>query len=105
MSFLTGDPTEVILGDGADRMSVEEIQAFRHKMGFDRPWLVQYFSFVGNALRGDFGYSFIRHKPAYEVIAENCRRPRARGLRVRPLDRFSIPFGVLSATRAHTAID
>ena len=43
MSFLTGDPTEVILGDGADRMSVEEIQAFRVKMGFDRPWYVQYF--------------------------------------------------------------
>ena len=42
MSFLTGDPTEVILGDGADRMSVEEIQAFRVKMGFDRPWYVQY---------------------------------------------------------------
>ena len=40
MSFLTGDPTEVILGDGADRMSIEEIQAFRVRMGFDRPWYV-----------------------------------------------------------------
>jgi peptide/nickel transport system permease protein len=106
MSFLTGDPTEVVLGEGADRMSVEEIQAFRHKMGFDRPWLVQYFSFVGNALRGDFGYSFIRHKPAYEVITEklpNTVKLAAFAFVLSIV--FSIPFGVLSATRAHSAID
>ncbi len=88
MSFLTGDPTEVILGDGADRMSVQQIQEFRHKMGFDRPWYVQYVSFVGKALQGDFGYSFIRHKPAYEVITERLpTTDQARGLRLRPLDR------------------
>jgi peptide/nickel transport system permease protein len=106
MSFLTGDPTEVVLGDGADRMSVEEIQAFRHKMGFDRPWLVQYFSFVGNALRGDFGYSFIRHKPAYEVITEklpNTVKLAAFAFVLSIV--FAIPFGVLSATRAHSTID
>ena len=106
MSFLTGDPTEVILGDGADRMSVEEIQAFRVKMGFDRPWYVQYVSFVGNALQGDFGYSFIRHKPAYEVITE--RLPATIKLAAVAFVLsivFSIPFGVLSATRAHTPID
>jgi hypothetical protein len=70
MTFLTGDPAEVILGDGADRMSVQQIDEFRTKMGFDRPWYVQYADFVVKALQGDFGESFIRHKPAYEVIAE-----------------------------------
>ena len=55
MLFLTGDPTEVILGDGADRMSVQQIEEFRIRMGFDRPWYVQYFSFVGKALQGNFG--------------------------------------------------
>jgi peptide/nickel transport system permease protein len=87
-------------------MSVEEIQAFRHKMGFDRSWLVQYFSFVGNALRGDFGYSFIRHKPAYEVITEklpNTVKLAAFAFILSIV--FSIPFGVLSATRAHSPID
>jgi peptide/nickel transport system permease protein len=50
MTFLTGDPTEVILGDRADQMSVEDIQAFREQMGFDRPWYVQYFDFATSAL-------------------------------------------------------
>ena len=70
MLFMTGDPTEVILGDATDRMTVTQIEEFRVKMGFDRPWYVQYASFVGNALQGDFGYSFIRHQPAYEVITD-----------------------------------
>jgi peptide/nickel transport system permease protein len=106
MSFLTGDPTEVILGEAADRMSVEQIQEFRHNMGFDRPWYVQYFSFVGKALQGDFGYSFIRHKPAYEVIAEklpNTIKLAAFAFVLSIV--FSIPFGVLSATRPHSAVD
>ena len=63
-------------------------------------------SFVGNALQGDFGYSFIRHKPAYEVITE--RLPATIKLAAVAFVLsivFSIPFGVLSATRAHTPID
>jgi peptide/nickel transport system permease protein len=106
MIFLTGDPTEVILGDRADQMSVEDIQEFRVRMGFDRPWYVQYFNFVANAVQGDFGYSFIRHKPAYEVITE--RLPATIQLASVALlisIVFSIPFGVLSATRAHAPID
>jgi peptide/nickel transport system permease protein len=106
MSFLTGDPTEVILGEGADRMSVAEIQEFRHRMGFDRPWYVQYLSFAGKALQGDFGYSFIRHKPAYEVITEklpNTIKLAAFAFVLSIV--FSIPLGVLSATRPHGAID
>ena len=60
------------------------------RMGFDRPWYVQYFSFVGKALQGDFGYSFIRHKPAYEVITERLPATiQARGLRLRAVDRRS----------------
>jgi peptide/nickel transport system permease protein len=106
MSFLTGDPTEVILGDGADRMTVAQIQEFRTKMGFDRPWYIQYISFVGKALQGDFGYSFIRHKPAYEVIAE--RLPATIRLAAFAFVLsivFAIPFGVVSATRAHSLVD
>jgi peptide/nickel transport system permease protein len=106
MTFLTGDPTEVILGPGADRMTVQQIQEFRVQMGFDRPWYVQYFDFVSKALRGDFGYSFIRHQPAYEVITE--RLPATIQLAAFAFVIsivFSIPLGVISATKPNTLID
>ena len=106
MLFLTGDPTEVILGDAADRMSVDQIQEFRVRMGFDRPWFVQYGAFVGKALQGDFGYSFIRHQPAYEVIIEKLPATLQLAAFAFVLSLVvSIPLGVLSATRPKTAVD
>jgi len=106
MLFLTGDPTEVILGDAADRMSVDQIQEFRVRMGFDRPWFVQYGAFVGKALQGDFGYSFIRHQPAYEVIIEKLPATLQLAAFAFVLSLVvSIPLGVLSATRPKTSVD
>jgi peptide/nickel transport system permease protein len=105
MNFLTGDPTEVILGDRADQMSVEDIQAFRVRMGFDRPWYVQYFDFVINAVQGEFGYSFIRHKPAYEVITERLPATIQLAAVAFLISLLAIPLGVLSATKANTIID
>jgi peptide/nickel transport system permease protein len=104
--FLTGDPTEVILGDSADRMTVSQIQDFRVKMGLDRPWYAQYATFVGNALRGEFGYSFIRHQPAYGVIAERLPATLQLAAFAFVLSILvSIPLGVLSATRPNSAVD
>jgi peptide/nickel transport system permease protein len=106
MTFLTGDPTEVILGAGADQMTEAQIQEFRVKMGFDRPWYVQYFDFVNKALHGDFGYSFIRHQPAYQIIMD--RLPATIQLAAVSLVIsvvFAIPLGVISATKPNTPID
>jgi peptide/nickel transport system permease protein len=106
MLFLTGDPTEVILGDAADHMSVAQIEEFRAKMGFDRPWYVQYTSFVGKALQGDFGYSFIRHQPAYEVITDKLPATIQLASCAFALSLLiSIPLGVLSAIRPHKPLD
>ena len=106
LTFLTGDPTEVILGDGADRMTVEEIQAFRHKMGFDQPFLVQYGAFAWKALHGDFGYSFVRHQPAFEVITDKLPATiRLASFAFLLSVVVSIPLGVLSAARPHTLVD
>ena len=106
MLFLTGDPAEVILGPSADRMTVAQIEEYRVKMGFDRPWYVQYLSFVGNAFQGEFGYSFIRHQPAYEVIAERLPATLKLAAFAFLLSlTVSIPLGVLSATRPGTSLD
>jgi peptide/nickel transport system permease protein len=106
MLFMTGDPTEVILGEAADHMSVEQIQEYRVKMGFDRPWYVQYASFVGNALQGDFGYSFKRHQPAYEVITDKLPATIKLASFAFVLSLLvSIPLGVLSAIRPGSLLD
>jgi len=75
-------------------------------MGFDRPWYVQYFDFVSKALQGNFGYSFIRHKPAYEVIVERLPATIQLGLFALVISiLLPIPLGVISATKPNTIID
>ena len=56
--YLTGDPTLLVLGDSASKMSAEEIAAFRVARGFDRPWIIQYGEYMWNVLHGDLGTSY-----------------------------------------------
>ena len=49
-----GDPAAMMLGEDA---TMEDIAALHTKLGLDDPIVVQYFRWVGNCLRGDFGTS------------------------------------------------
>ncbi|MEM7129420.1 MAG: nickel ABC transporter permease [Chloroflexota bacterium] len=106
LMFLTGDPTELLLGAGADFMTHEEIEAYRHAMGFDRPWIVQYADFAAGVVRGDFGDSLMHHRPAFSVVIE--RMPATVQLALIALAIsviFAIPIGVISATRPNSWYD
>lgn len=106
LMFLTGDPTELLLGAGADFMTHEEIEEYRRAMGFDRPWIVQYVDFAGGAIQGDFGDSLMHHRPAFSVVRE--RMPATLQLAIFALFIsviFAIPVGVVSATRPNSWYD
>lgn len=63
--LLPGDPAALMLVEtGA---SAEAVARLRSQLGLDQPAYIQYFKFVGNALRGDFGHSLYSGRP---VIAE-----------------------------------
>ena len=64
--LLPGDPTLAILGDQA---SQTERLAMRSKMGLDRPILLQYLTWLGNACSGDFGRSLRTQEPVVEMLA------------------------------------
>src|SRR3990172_9229376 len=68
--FLSGDPTEIMLGAGADVMTQEQIEEFRRARGFYRSWPVQYLVFIAHAARGDFGDSLRHERPAFEIVWE-----------------------------------
>ncbi len=62
-----GDPVLLMLQ--GTPISDAAIDAARIKLGVDRPLTVQYVSFLGNALRGDFGDSFRSRQPVTSLIA------------------------------------
>ena len=55
LMLLPGGFAEAILGQGA---TPETVKAFNHEIGVDRPAVVRYIEWIGNVLRGDFGYSY-----------------------------------------------
>lgn len=65
LNIIPGDPVELMMGEFA---TPEAIAQVRTQMGLDKPIAAQYFGWLGNMLRGDFGVSYFQHKPALEML-------------------------------------
>ena len=65
--YAIGDPVEILISPDADQFERERaIQAF----GLDQPLWQQYFTFLGRALQGDLGRSFVFNEPALKLILQ-----------------------------------
>ncbi len=60
-----GDPVASILGQEA---SIADREAMREKLGFNDPIFLQFWNFVSNAARGEFGISYRLQQPVTELI-------------------------------------
>ena len=67
VEMLPGDIAQAVLGQGATE---ENVAAMREQLGLDRPAVVRYFEWLGNALTGDFGRSLVSQKQVSSAIAE-----------------------------------
>lgn len=98
-----GDPVSVLAPESATAAQREEI---RRNLGLDQPVYVQYFRFLGGAVRGNLGYSYQNGEPAMKLILE--RFPATAELVGAALLMsivIGIPMGVWAATRQGTLID
>ena len=64
-----GDPATLILGEES---TAEDAEILRERMGLNDPILVQYLTFVGNALRGDLGTSLFFDQPVLSMLASRA---------------------------------
>ena len=60
MYMLPGDPVDMVVDR---KVSAERKAEIAHELGYDQPFMTQYFNWAKNALHGDFGTS-IRYKSA-----------------------------------------
>ncbi|WP_102108976.1 ABC transporter permease [Oceaniglobus roseus] len=61
-----GDPASLMLGPDATPQEVDDLRA---RLGLDRPILVQYLTFLANAVQGDLGTSLFFNQPVTQVLA------------------------------------
>lgn len=62
-----GDPVELMLNEQASQAQRDELRA---RLGLDRGFVLQFATFVGNALRGDFGISYRNQQDVFTLITE-----------------------------------
>ena len=88
-------------------ISVQELDEMRLRLGLDRPWYVQYGSWVSAiVLKGDLGYSWEWRRPVVDVIAE--RLPLTLMLAFSTLFFMyvvALPIGIYSAFRQYSLTD
>lgn len=67
-----GDPFAGNLDDPANTATTRAIEM--HRWGYDQPLPVQYVKWMGNLVRGEFGWSHTRNRPVSEVLADTVPR-------------------------------
>ncbi len=101
--MIPGDPARVMAGTDADTAGLEEI---REKYGLRDPIPVQYFRWVGLALRGDLGESIrTRQSVAWTVAIKLPITVELACLALLVALSLAIPAGVLAAVRRNTPWD
>jgi len=100
---LSGDPTGLMLPYDATPEMAEELRA---ELGLDHPLYVQYWSFLTDALQGDFGRSYHLQLPVTDLILQ--RVPPTLQLASAALVfsvAIAVPLGVIAAVRRGTWVD
>ncbi|HXQ06158.1 MAG TPA: ABC transporter permease [Bradyrhizobium sp.] len=98
-----GDPAAIIAGDQASPADVERI---RQGLGLDRPFLVQFGTWLWRILHGDLGTSIFTNLPVSSLIAQRIEPTLSLMVLTLVLTIVvAVPLGVLAAWKAGSWVD
>jgi peptide/nickel transport system permease protein len=97
LHLLPGGAARATLGKEA---TLDQLAAFNHTMGYDKPWFQQYAIYVQRLLHGDLGYSFQLNQSVVEAIAQRLPKTMVLSLLSTLLAVVvAIPLGVVQAVK------
>lgn len=101
-----GDPAEIMLTECGNLPTPELLEQTRHELGLDRPFIVQYWSWLRGVLTGNMGQSYAFKVPVSTKLT-NCFWPTLRMslLALLIMIAVSIPLGILSAVKQNRLPD
>ena len=97
---------QMIAGNEDIIVSQAEIDALRAELGLDKPFFFQYLDWLGRALQGNLGFSYMVKKPVVEALWEGL--PGTVLLSLASLFMMmvvSIPAGIYSAVKRGSIVD
>lgn len=106
MRIAGSDVVEQKMENTSGTVSQEMIDNARAELGLDKPFVEQYFTWLGNLLRGDMGTSYVSNKPVFSTFVSKLPATlllTAVSILLTVL--ISIPLGIWSAVKQNTATD
>lgn len=106
MRIAGSDVVEQKMENTSGTVSQEMINNARAELGLDKPFVVQYFTWLGNLLRGDMGTSYVSNMPVFSTFVSKLPATlllTAVSILLTVL--ISIPLGIWSAVKQNTATD
>jgi peptide/nickel transport system permease protein len=107
MRLLPGDPLLLYVSQNdMGSANAQQLAVLRHEFGLDQPMAIQYFSWIGGILHGDFGKSIFFHQDVGFLIAKSLPITIHLGiLSMIVSSLLGIIFGVISALRRGKWLD
>lgn len=102
-----GDPVrQMIAGNEDIVVSQIEIDALRQELGLDKPFIFQYLDWLGRAVQGDFGFSYMVKKPVVEELLYSLPATLILSLASTFFMLIvSLPLGIYAAVKRNSAFD
>ena len=106
MRLAGSDVVEQKMENTSGTVSQEMIDAAREELGLDKPFIVQYFTWLGNLLRGDMGTSYVSNKPVFSTFVSKLPATLLLTfVSILLTVVISIPLGVWSAVKQNKVTD
>lgn len=106
MRIAGSDVVEQKMENTGETVSQEIVDAAREELGLDKPFFVQYFSWLANLLRGDMGTSYVSNKPVFSTFVSKLPATLLLTfVSILLTVVISIPLGIWAAVRQNKATD
>jgi peptide/nickel transport system permease protein len=105
MHLAPGDPIDIMVGEA--RVTDEQIARIQEQWGLDQPFHQQYFTWVSNVVRGDFGQSVVRRgHPVRDMVAEAAWVTVQLNILAMIVSiGVALPIGMIAAIRRYSSFD
>lgn len=106
MRLAGSDAVEQKMENTGSSVSQEVVDAAKAELGLDKPFLTQYFVWLGNLLRGDMGTSYVSGKEVFSTFISKL--PATLLLTVTSILLtivISVPLGILAAAKQNRFTD
>ncbi len=101
--IVPGGPAATLLGDQATPALIAQLN---HNLGLDKPLYVQYLIWVGQLVRGNFGYAYTYNEPVLQLVLQNLPRTLLLvGCAVILSHVVAIALGIYQATHRNSWLD